>query len=63
MGTSDAVNDTFVGHPSERCTSPSIRTGGDAERKENVPSAAPRRPSARTPDSRAGPTESSPSRP
>ena len=59
VGTSDAASDNFVGHPSVRCTSPSILTGGEAERKENVPSAAPRRPSTRTPDSRDGPTESS----
>jgi len=57
VGTSDAVSDTFVGHPSERCTSPSIRTWGDAERKKNVPSATPRRPSARTPENCVGPTE------
>ena len=59
VGTSDAVSDTFAGHPSERLTVASIRARGDAEWTENVPSAAPRRPSARTSDSRAGPTESS----
>jgi len=57
VGTSSG-HDTFVGHPRAiHLTVDPYR--GESVRRENVPSEAPRRPSARTPETRAGPTESS----